>query len=169
MENKQNWSHQCQWFFSDQPYDTYQVCKNYHLLKYLYNYWQWSWTIISWFWSPISWNTTSISYIWSKDPDPIASGSAEDEEEEEEIATPKRVLVFMSLTLLSLLYFASRGTFKTMSKHWKQLFVLAVEHLFQSCLPGFLIREDFKVKYFIFLLGTWNFFHTFYCDSIHPF
>ena len=54
------------------------------------------------------------------------------EDTEELPAVPKRVLIFTSLTLLSLLALTKSGyvdgTFKSQSRNWKQLFIVMVDY-----------------------------------------
>ena len=49
-----------------------------------------------------------------------------------EVAKPKRILIFTSLALLSLLSLCRNGsvdgTFKSVSKHWKQLFIFLCQY-----------------------------------------
>ena len=97
-----------------------------------------------------------VSHLIFGSPSPIQ----EDLEEEEIPQTPKRVLIFTSLTLLSLLSLAKYGnidgTFKSQSRQWKQLFVVLVDFCGASIpilfafLPDKTEMSYFMVVFFLF-------------------
>ena len=98
--------------------------------------------------------------------DPVqGEGLQDDLEHDGEVGKPKRVLVFTTCLLLALLAVCRSGsvdgTFKAMSKQWKQLFIMMVEYkgAFIPVAFGWLPDKS-EVSYHVFLVLLMEAYHA---------